>query len=589
MGWRRNFARRRLTADAPDLPPKVSLIASHPINPPAIEFPWMNGATLVLVCLGLYLPLFWQLPLLRSEAMYALIPKEMLAAGSWLTPTLNGAHYLDKPHLLFWLNILGYKLLGVSSWSARVPTLAVTVGEVYFTYLIGRRLFDRQTAWLSGFILLTCIGFFVLHLQILTDHLVTLSLLAALYCLLRWEETPGWRWSTLFFLATVAGFLSKGFIGIIFPGLIGLLYAWQMRERRLLRLLFSPSGIPLGLAILVVWGVASDAANPGYLKFQIVNEQIMRFLGHREPPDITGFTITGFWLFLGIWLMPWTFLLPSALYRFWQETRPGRELLPKARLLIIWAAVILVFFTVSDSRIEYYSLPAFPALALILGWRVRRYLETPQDRIILWALIPLALLGLSLLVLLPGLQQVCVHNRREFAGMVSILSPIARRASWFIPAMALLGAGLALFRRRTWTLVVYGVLALGIAVFTFQSFYRLSPKLSDRQAGEYIRHHAAPQDIVIMGPIEEFELGASLEYYSRHHILMVKGENGMPEFPYPVAPGANYIISQKRLKELWQGPRKVFLLLDNATPEPSLHGATVVLTMPGKRLLVKHP
>ena len=100
----------------------------------------MNGATLVLVCLGLYLPLFWQMPLWRSEAMYALIPQEMLAAGSWLTPTLNGAPYLDKPHLLYWLQLLSYKLLGVSVWSARVPTLAITVGEVWLTYLIGRRL-----------------------------------------------------------------------------------------------------------------------------------------------------------------------------------------------------------------------------------------------------------------------------------------------------------------------------------------------------------------------------------------------------------------------------------------------------------------
>ena len=174
--------------------------------------------------------------------MYALIPQEMLAAGSWLTPTLNGAPYLDKPHLLYWLNLLSYKLLGVSDWSARVPTLAMTVGEVWLTYLIGRRLVGRIAAWLGGFILLTCIGFFVLHLLILTDHLITLSLLAALYCLLRWEAQPGFRWSALFFLALVAGFLSKGFIGLVFPVLIGLIYAWHLRERRLLRLLFSPVG-----------------------------------------------------------------------------------------------------------------------------------------------------------------------------------------------------------------------------------------------------------------------------------------------------------------------------------------------------------
>jgi 4-amino-4-deoxy-L-arabinose transferase-like glycosyltransferase len=550
----------------------------------------MNGTTLVLVCLGLYLPLFWQLPLLRSEAMYALIPKEMLAAGSWLTPTLNGVHYLDKPQLLFWLNMLGYKLLGVSSWSARVPTLAITVGEVWITYLIGRRLLGRPAAWLGGFILLTCIGFFVLHLQILTDHLVTLSLLAALYCLLRWEDTPDWRWSSLFFLALVAGFLSKGFIGIVFPGLIGLLYAWQQRERRLLWLLFSPSGLILGLALLALWGVASELANPGYLQFQVVNEQIMRFLGRRQPPDITSFTISGFWLFLGIWLMPWTFILPSALYRFWQETQPGRNLAPRARLLFIWAAVILVFFTLSSSRIEYYSLPAFPALALILGWRVERYLKTPRDHIIMWSILALGLLGLAILALLPALQKICVNNRREFMGMASVLAPTAHRATWFIPAAALLGAGLGLLRRQGLAVATYGVLALGIAVLTFQSLARLTPELSDRQAGIYIRQHATPQDIVIMGPIEEFELGASLEFYSRRHILMVKGKNGLPQFPYPVRPSANYIIPEKRLQDLWQSSRKVFLLWDKATaPEPFLHGAKVVLNLPSKRLLVNHP
>ena len=75
-----------------------------------------------------------------------------------------------------------------------------------------------------------------------------------------------------------------------------------------------------------------------------------------------------------------------------------------------------------------------------------------------------------------------------------------------------------------------------------------------------------------MGPIEEFEYGASLEYYARRHILMVK-RHGLPQFPYPVPPASDYIITPERLQELWQGPRKVFLLLDDATPpEPFLQG-----------------
>ncbi len=292
---------------------------------------------------------------------------------------------------------------------------------------------------------------------------------------------------------------------------------------------------------------------------------------------------------MSIWLIPWTFILPSALYRFWQATRPGREVEAAARLLIIWAAVILVFFTVSSSRIEYYSLPALPALALILGWRVKRYLETAGDRIIPWSLIALGLLGVSLLVLLPYLERVCVDNRREFNGMVTVLSPIACRASWFIPAAALVGAVAGLLRRRQLAVASYGVLALGIAIFTFQSFASLTPELCDRQAAEFVRQHAAPQDILIMGPIEEFEYGASLEYYAQRHILMVK-RNGLPQFPYPVDPATNYLISPERLQELWQGPKKVFLLLDDVTPpEPFLEDALAVLTLPGKRLLVNHP
>jgi 4-amino-4-deoxy-L-arabinose transferase-like glycosyltransferase len=563
-------------------------MVERPLSPLA-DSRLMNGATLVLVCLGLFLPLFWQLPLLRSEAMYALIPKEMLARGSWFTPTLNGAPYLDKPQMLYWLNMLSYKLLGVSVWSARVPTLGMAVGEVWLTYLIGRRLLGQKAAWLGGFILLTSLGFFVLHLQILTDHLITLFLLVALYSLLRWQEEPGFRWEALFFLALVAGFFSKGFIGIVFPGLIGLLYAWQVRDRRLLRLFFSPRGLGLAVILLVAWGVASELANPGFLQFQIVNEQIMRFLGRRQPPDINSFTIAGFWLFLGIWLMPWTFILPEGVYRFWQATRPGREAPVTARLLLIWPAVILVFFTLSDSRIEYYSLPALPALALIMGWRVKRYLDASRDRVIPWTLTGLGLLGLSLLVLLPYLQEVCVANRREFIDMVRPVAPMAWRATCFIPAAALVGMAAAWLGRRRLAVASYGVLALGLAWLTFQSMMALSPRLSDYKVGEYLRQAASSQDLVVMGPIEEFEYGASLEFYARRHILMVQ-RHGMPRFPYPVPAAADYIITPERLEELWQGPRKVFVLLDNTIPPaPYLKGATVALKLPGERLLVNHP
>ena len=261
----------------------------------------VNGYTLLLACLAVYLPLFWQVPLIRAEAMYALIPQEMLASGSWLTPTLNGVPYLDKPQLFYWLNLLAYKIFGVSDRVARLPLLGLTLGEVWVTYLIGRRLVGQTAAWLGGFVLLTSIGFFVLHQQLLVDHLVSLGLVAALYFFLRWQEEPAFKWAGPFFLALVVGFLGKGFIGLVFPVLIGILYAWQLHRLRALSLFWSPVGLGLLALLLIPWAVGSELANPGFIKFQVINEQIMRFLGQRQPPDINSFSIPGFWLFLGIW------------------------------------------------------------------------------------------------------------------------------------------------------------------------------------------------------------------------------------------------------------------------------------------------
>ncbi len=549
----------------------------------------LNGPTLLAVCLAVYLPVFWQLPLIRAEGMYALIPLEMLRTHSWFTPLLNGVPYLDKPQLLYWLNLASFLVFGASDVAARVPTLAVAVAEVWFTYLIGRRLLGRQAAWLGGFALLSSIGFFSLHLQILTDHLITLTLAASLYFLLRWQEEPGFKWASAFFLCLAAGFLSKGFIGIVFPVTIGLLYAWEGKQPRILTsLLLSPAGLAVAALPLALWALGAELAHPGFLKFQVVNEQILRFLGQRQPPDITPFPVPGFCLFLGIWLMPWTFLLPEALYRFWCQTGPGGAVDRRARLLVFWPLVILVFFTLSSSRIEYYSLPAFPPLALVLGWRLNRYLAT-GGRAPIFALLGIGLLGLGLLFLLPHLESIMVGNRREFGGMFALILPLARPVTWLVPGLALGGVLAGALARRRLVVACYGALALVLAFFTFKTLLVLSPHLSDMQPGRAVQRQAGPQDLLIMEKIEEFEYGASLAFYAGRPILMVQ-RDGMPQFPYPVPPDRNYLISPDRLRQLWQGPRRVFLLIDDVTPpEPFLKGAHVVLTLPSKRLLVNRP
>ncbi|MEW6386431.1 MAG: glycosyltransferase family 39 protein [Thermodesulfobacteriota bacterium] len=545
--------------------------------------PW-SGLSLLLLALAVYLPALAQLPLIRAEAMYALIPKEMWDSGQWLLPFLNGARYLDKPPLLYWLNLLAYQIFGVSELTARLPILAFALGEIWFTYLIGLRLLGPRAAWLGGLILLSSVGFFALHLQILTDHLISLTLTGSLYFLLRWQERPAFLWAALFYLALAVGFLSKGFIGLAFPVLIGGLYFLWIREPRLVRLFFLPQGLALLALLAAPWFVLVERANPGFLQHQIVNEQILRFLGQRHPPDITPFSIPGFWLFLGLWLMPWTFLLPSALYHYLREKVFGPAAPRAGGLLLIWPLVILVFFTLSASRIEYYSLPALPPLALLVGWQVVRYFDTPRDWSLLGGFVVVALLGLALLFLLPYLEQLCADNRREFIGMFPLIRPVARQATFAIPLVALVGALLS-WRHSRQAFMAYALLALMLLYFTFQTLSALSPHLSDKLPGDYIRREAGPKDLVVMESIEEFEYGASFAFYGGRRILMVQ-RSGLPKFPYPVPPEENYIITPDRLRELWQGPGRVFLLVDDASPlEPYLKGAPVALASTGKRLL----
>jgi hypothetical protein len=384
-----------------------------------------------------------------------------------------------------------------------------------------------------------------------------------------------------------AGFMSKGCIGLAFPLLILGGYAWHRRRPRLLTLATDPRGWLVFLVLTVPWFWAMEQAHPGFLRHHLLNEQLLRFLGRRQPPDITPFPLPGFWLFLFIWLLPWGLLLPEALYRFWRQTAwPDHA--RRGRLLLLWAAVILGFFSLSSTRIEYYSLPALPPLALVVGWRLARSLEASKDRSLPLALLCLGLLGLALLVLLPYLEQICAANRREFYGMFPLILPVARQVSLWVPILAF-GGVIFGWRRPVWALSAYGLLALVLLFFTWKSLLALSPLFSDKVPGEFIRREAGPQDLVVMEAIEEFEYGASLAFYSGRPILMVQRQ-GLPQFPYPVPPRENYLITPAELRERWQGPNRIFLLVDDVIePEPFLQKDQEVLKLPGKRLFRSRP
>src|SRR6266478_3955980 len=302
-----------------------------------------------------------------ADSFYAEVAREMNVRLDWITPYANELRFLEKPPLFYWLISLSYKVFGsTDAFTARLPTALAVMGLVFVTARIGQLLFGARAGVLGGLALATSVGLFLFTRIILPDALFALLLALILYWFLRWERAEQ-KAGALLWIYAFAGLavLTRGLIGIVFPaGIIFLTMLCSGRLRSFPRLL-SLKATLLFLLIAVPWHVAIGLRNPGFFWFYFINEHVLRFLGKRYPMDYGTVPLLPFWLLHLVWLFPWSFYLitlfrPSNLKRSVEDS-PSGFTLPLA-----WALVILLFFSFS-TRLEYYTMPALPALALLAG------------------------------------------------------------------------------------------------------------------------------------------------------------------------------------------------------------------------------
>jgi 4-amino-4-deoxy-L-arabinose transferase-like glycosyltransferase len=178
--------------------------------------------------------------------------------------------------------------------------------------------------------------------------------------------------------------LLKGLIAAVFPAaaaFLFLLFTRKLLDRQTWRRLHPFSGFAIAVAIAAPWHILATLRNPpywysslsagpgqyhGFFWFYFVNEHILRFLNRRYPRDYNTVPRLWFWLYHLIWLFPWSVFFPEALRSLWKGTGPDSRGSRTRLLALCWTGFILVFFSLSTSQ-EYYSLPAYPALVLIIG------------------------------------------------------------------------------------------------------------------------------------------------------------------------------------------------------------------------------
>jgi 4-amino-4-deoxy-L-arabinose transferase-like glycosyltransferase len=566
-----------------------------------------------------------------ADTVHAEAAKEMIQRHDWVTLYANGVRYLEKAPLMYWGVAVSYQLFGISEWSTRFPLMLGVLAMILSTYGLGRWALGAEGGFDSGMVLATALGPFLFTRFLIPDVAVglwlTLTFWLFLISLEQTKSSPKPALWTCWGLAAVCALnvLTKGLIGLVFPiGAIGLYLLLTGNLRHLLKLRLISSAIVF-FVIAAPWHIMAALRNPaqgnvrGFLWFYFVNEHFLRFLNKRVPRDYDTVPLLLFWALLVLWLIPWTVFLPQSLQevpRRWREFRSQMSRRQRAYLLFfLWTVVIVGFFSLS-TRQEYYTIPAIPALALLVGgWLQRERVSAENSRerrsgrlssaILLAAGIIIAVVGFALLAFSrppaagADLSDLLRKHPQDYAlsfGHFLDLTPQAMGAF----RLPLFGFSLAFFLGSliNWLLrrrgrAGAGNLALAAMMIVLLSCVRISfgifsPILSSKDLAMAIREQYQPGDQIVV--IGLYENASTLNFYTGIplHSLRTPGGNMWYGTQFPGAP--RVFETQASFVDMWNGPHRIFLWAEEDNP-PALSGLPryVVARRGGKIIFSNQP
>ena len=353
---------------------------------------WAGLGLAGLVALQL-LPGLGASPIMRAEIYFLDGARAMLERGDLSVPYFRGEPFFDKPPLTYWLIAGAFRALGATALAARLVSVVAAAGTVLVTVALGLRLLGPRPALAGGLILATSFAFTSFGRLAMSDMLLTLlSTAAATLALVAIEHPRGGPGLAALGAVLGLGFITKGPIGLLLPGLGILALAWQRRGEwprpgawlAAAALLFAALG--LSWYALAWWRLGG-----GPLAYFFLSENLERFAGSRYDAG------QPVWFYLPTYLaegLPWSLFLPLACWRLL-----GRD---GIRWLLVWSGAMLLLLSASRGKLDYYLLPLFPPLSLVLGELFTAHPWRRAERI--WAGVVLAVCaaGLALATAVPG-------------------------------------------------------------------------------------------------------------------------------------------------------------------------------------------
>jgi hypothetical protein len=328
-----------------------------------------NQLLLVLAVLAFF-PLLFELgrnPVqFWDESRLALNAVGMALNGHWLVPYYgpDPDHWNTKPPMLIWLQALGFKLFGFSTWALRLPTALAALTTVFVVFRFGARVLKQALGGFFGaLVLLTCAGFVKLHVARTGDYDALLTMWETLVWVCFFQYLENGRTRYLYWLATclTAAVLTKSAAGLLgIPGL--LLYAvgqrklgWLLRQPRL----YVAAG--LGVAVVVAYYAGREVLDPGYWKAVQYNDLGGRYLENQGDESRWYYYLRSM---QKTTFSAWLWAIGPVVLGLWRATGVVRRAM---WLLASFAGGWLVMVSTSASRHDWYDAPLYPALAALVG------------------------------------------------------------------------------------------------------------------------------------------------------------------------------------------------------------------------------
>lgn len=431
----------------------------------------------------------------NDEAFYAESAREMVESGNWITPHFNYEPRFQKPALYYWVTAALFSVAGAQEFAARLFAALAGVGLVLVTTACGRRWYDESVGLLAGAIAATSFGYFALARLSLPDLplacFITVTIWAIFVATLERERDPR-QWLFVAAVAAALGFLVKGPLALVLPGLV--VVPILLMERRSYNVQFSDVFLAslLFAVIALPWYVLMWLQHGSeYLVGFFVGDNFERFATDRfnEPRP--------WWFYLPIaagGLVPWTPLMLGWLSPVLQFITRRRDVGTVDLRLLLWALLPLIFFTLSIGKQPRYILPLLPPLAILLAssiiertseWRsLDGSLRRPRpNRVVVagCALSGLLLLGLAALVYRarPLFLNVSEFNTVLAAAVIG-LGGVAVLIVSFSGAWRSAPGLLAFVAAASFAVLPYGVLAAA----EDSTVVQMASRVTAAQAGE---------------------------------------------------------------------------------------------------------